>query len=143
MSSKEKENENPKEDTLLEELGQGKRYKVYKVKQDKQIFIRKEIKLKRKAFSENTLIIDEIEKLKSLKHQNIAEIVGSFIDTDKRMVYIYTKCYKKGDLHGKIKEKRMRNEDFTLKVFLLMNIFILGDNQFYERFNKWINIYSQ
>lgn len=148
MSSEEVNFILPDFDCVLEKLGEGGYGIVCLVEHDGEIVARKVIDfgdtvsvesdgrrtIKRGLNSKaevSELIeftMDEIETLKKLKHENIIQLVDSYIDAENYRIYIYSKYCKNGDLRNRIYEKRKKNEDFSLSVYNFMNILYIGDN---------------
>lgn len=119
MSSEEGNYTLPDLDEVIKFIGKGGYGKVNLILQDYQIFARKEVAYDLKNIQNVDRTIGEIEVLKGLKHKNIVELKDSYIDLDKKIIYIYTKYYEKGDLWKVIDDKKKKKESFSFVVYLL------------------------
>lgn len=113
----------PDADEMVEFIEKGGYGKVCLVKHEGSTLARKEVKYSSENASKVDDAIHEIEVLKGLKHTNVIDIKDYYIDTEKNIIYIYTEYFENGDLFGKIREKRRKNEDFSFVVLFYLVLF--------------------
>ena len=95
------------------EIGSGSFGKVFLVeaKQSGVQYVIKQIDLNKLDKKQSSTAPKEVEVLSKLKHNNIVRYKESF--EEKRNLNIVMEYCENGDLHTKIKEKRLRNECFN------------------------------
>lgn len=142
MDSKEEEKSHPYNDLIFMKVGEGGYSRVYFVRHNGEELARKDTWFNEVDLNMINEAFDEISTLQMLYHRNIVELKDYYIDIDRKMVYIYSKYYKSGDLWRVVDKKNDKNEDFSIFVYIYIYLLLIGDLQLHERFDRWIEVYS-
>lgn len=110
---------------IKEEIGNGSFGKISLIDKDGSLVARKTLKKQ-----DSTAFIEEIQKLKLLRHRNVLIYVDSNENEKGEEFYVDTEYFENGDLLRLIKKQKAENKYFSIEVYINI-IYIIENNPIY------------